>query len=72
MNSYFGSGGDNGGDDCVGGSLFSVILFHSNINSLLPNQGIFSLPHHISMVWEELVFDEDISYTQWENGLQHS
>ena len=26
--------------------------------TLLPNQGIFNLPHHIGMVWEELIFYE--------------
>ena len=24
---------------------------------LLPTQGIFNLPHHIDMVWEELAYD---------------
>ena len=33
---------------------------------------IFNLPHHICLVWQELAFDDDISYTQWRNGLQHS
>ena len=32
--------------------------------TLLPTQRIFSLPHQIiSMVWEELAFDDDVSYT---------
>ena len=29
----------------------------------LPTQGIFNCPHHIAMVWEELVFDDTVSYT---------
>ena len=40
--------------------------------TLLLTQGIFNHPHHIGMVWEELAFDDTISYTQQENGLQHS
>ena len=32
---------------------------------LSPTQGIFNLPHHIVMVWEELAFDDAVSYTQW-------
>ena len=31
--------------------------------TLLPTQGIFSLPHHIGMVGEELTFDDIVSYT---------
>ena len=30
----------------------------------LLTQGIFHLPHHIGMVWEELAFDNTVSYTQ--------
>ena len=37
--------------------------------TLLPTQGIFNLPHHIDMVWEELSFDEYVSYAQRRNGL---
>ena len=40
--------------------------------TLLPTQGIFDHPHHISMVGEELTFDDAVSYTQWGNGLQHN
>ena len=35
-------------------------------------QGIFNLPHHIGMVWEELAFDDtvtSVSYAQWGNGI---
>ena len=35
--------------------------------TLLPTQGIFNLPHHIGMVW-----DDAVSYTQWGNGLRYS
>ena len=28
-------------------------------------KGIFNLPRHIGMVWEELAFDDAVSYTQW-------
>ena len=41
-------------------------------DTLLPTQGIFNLLHHIDMVWEELVFDGTVSYTQQGNELQHS
>ena len=30
----------------------------------LMTQEIFNLPHHIGMVWEELAFDDAVSYTQ--------
>ena len=32
--------------------------------TLLPTQGIFTSPHHIGMVWEELAFNDAGSYTQ--------
>ena len=35
-------------------------------------QGIFNLPHHIGMVWQELAFDDAVSYTQQVNGFWHS
>ena len=38
--------------------------------TLAPIQGVFNLPQHIVMVWEQLAFDDDLSYTQQENGLQ--
>ena len=31
-------------------------------STLLPSQGILNLPHHIGMVWEELTFDDAVSY----------
>ena len=31
--------------------------------TLLLTQGIFNLPHNIGMVWEELAFDNAVSYT---------
>ena len=40
--------------------------------TLLPTQGIFNLLHHVGMVWEELAFDDAVSYAQQGNGLQHS
>ena len=39
---------------------------------LLPTQGIFNLPHHIGMLWEDLTFYDSVSCTQQGNGLQHS
>ena len=33
--------------------------------TLLPAQGIVNLTHGIDMVWEQLVFDDAVSYTQW-------
>ena len=32
---------------------------------LLPTQGTFNLPHYIGMIWEELAFDDAVSYTQY-------
>ena len=40
--------------------------------TLLPTQVKFNLQHHMGMVWEELAFDDAVSYTQRGNGLQHS
>ena len=31
--------------------------------TLLSTQGIFNLPHHLGMVWEELAFGDAVSYT---------
>ena len=39
--------------------------------ALLSTQWIYNLTHHIYMVWEELAFDDALSYTKWGNGLQH-
>ena len=41
-------------------------------STLLLMQGIFNLPYHISLVWEELAFDDTVSYTQRKIGFQHS
>ena len=30
--------------------------------TLLLTEGIFNLPHYIGMVWEELAFDDAVSY----------
>ena len=40
--------------------------------TLLLTRGIFNLPHHMGLVWEELAFDNAVSYTQQGNGLQYS
>ena len=37
--------------------------------TVLPIQGIFNLPHHIGMAWEELAFDDTVSYTRRGNGV---
>ena len=39
---------------------------------LLPTHGIFNLTLHTIMVWEELAFDDAVSYAQLGNALQHS
>ena len=41
--------------------------------TLLPNQGIFYLAHHIDIVWEQPAFDNAVSYTQpgKDNVVQH-
>ena len=36
--------------------------------TLLPPQGIFHLPHHIGMVWEELAFDDAVIQVQWDDS----
>ena len=41
-------------------------------HTLLPTRRIFNLQQDIGMVQEELTFDDDVSHTDWENGLQHS
>ena len=40
--------------------------------TLSPTQQIYSLPYHAGMIWEELAFNDTVSYTQRWNGLQHS
>ena len=30
--------------------------------TLFPTQGIFNVPHHVGMVWEERAFDDAVSY----------
>ena len=38
--------------------------------TLLQTQGIFNLPHHIYMVWEQMAFDDAVRYTQqWKSKL---
>ena len=32
--------------------------------TVLLTQEIFDLPHHIGIVWEELAFDDTVSFTQ--------
>ena len=39
--------------------------------TFLLTQRIFNLPHHTYMVWEELVFDDAISFTVWEGIAAH-
>ena len=38
-------------------------------STLLLTQRIFNLPHLTSTVWEELAFDNALSYTQWEKWI---
>ena len=33
--------------------------------TLLPTHRIVNVPHHIDIVWEQLGFDDTVSYTQW-------
>ena len=40
--------------------------------TLLLPQGVFNLPQHLGIIWEELAFDDAESYAQQGNGLQHS
>ena len=38
----------------------------------LQSEEIVNLRHHIGMVWEELAFNDTLSYTEQRNELQHS
>ena len=40
--------------------------------TVLLTPGIFNLPLHIGIVWEELAFDDAVSYKQRGHWLQHS
>ena len=40
--------------------------------TLLLTQGTFNFPHHIGIIWEELAFDNAVSYIQQGNGHQYS
>ena len=55
-----------------GGDMMYEMRRRKTEHTRLPILGICNLPHHISMVREELAFDDVVSYMQWENGLQHS
>ena len=39
--------------------------------TILLTPGIFNFQHHIGMVWDELAFDDALSYTQRGNELHH-
>ena len=39
-----------------GGDMMYAMRRRMPESTLLPTQGIFNLPHHIGMVWEELAF----------------
>ena len=56
----------------LGGDVIYVITGGKPGRTLLSTQGIFNLSPHVGMVWEELVFDDAVSYTQKGNGLQQS
>ena len=47
-----------------GGDMMYEMRSRKPKPALLTTQGIFNLPHHIGMQWEELVFDDTVSYTQ--------
>ena len=32
--------------------------------TLLPTEGIFNLPHHVGLVWEELAFDDTVIHSR--------
>ena len=55
-----------------GGAIMYEMRKRKPESTLLSTQGIFNLPHHIGIVWEELAFDDALSYTQRGNELQHS
>ena len=55
-----------------GGDMMCEIRRRKPEPTLLLTQGIVNLPHDIGMVWEELAFDDTVSYTQRGNRLQSS
>ena len=56
----------------LGGNMMYEKRRRKRERTLLLTQVIFNLPHHISMIQEELAFDDAVSYTQEGNGLWHS
>ena len=56
----------------LGGDMMYKIRRGKPEPTLLSMQEVFSFPHRIGMVCEELAFGDAMSYTQWGNGLQHS
>ena len=57
---------------CHGGDMRYEMRRRKPKPTGLLTQWIFNLPFHIGMVWEELSFDDPVSYTKWGHGLQHS
>ena len=43
-------------------------LYHGN-DMMYEREGIFNLPHHIGMVWEEPAFDDVVAYISRGNEL---
>ena len=52
----------------IGGDMMYEMRRKSE-STLLPNQGILNLPHHIGMVLEEMASDDTVNYTQRGKGL---
>ena len=51
-----------------GGDIMYAMRRRKPVPTILLTQGIFNLLHHIGI---ELAFDDAVSYTRRENGLQH-
>ena len=46
-----------------GGDMMHEMRRRKPEPTLIPTQGTFNVPHHIDMGWEELAFDNAVSYT---------
>ena len=56
----------------LGSDMMYDMKWRKREPTLLPTQGIFNPPNDIGMLWEELTFDNILSYTWGVNGLPHS
>ena len=55
-----------------GGDMMHEMRKQKPAPTPLLTQGIFKLLHDMAMVWEELAFDDAVSYTHRGTGLYYS